>query len=107
MEELATDEALVYKSAETQEFLARFAIMHRVSSPYKPHSNQLAEGAVNASKRMLRDNTGAQGTLDTNKFLAALLAVGQQSGGQQAGSRDHYVQQRCDPWQEDQIPHAN
>ena len=40
----------------------RFGIKHRVSSAYKPHSNQLAEGAVKAAKRMLRDNTGAQGT---------------------------------------------
>ena len=48
--------------------------MHWVASVYNPHSNQLAEGAVKAAKRMLRDNTGTQGTLDPNKFLAALLA---------------------------------
>ena len=65
---------MVYKSAKTQEFLSRFGIMHRVASVYNPHSNQLAEGAVKAAKRMLRDNTGTQGTLDPNKFLAALLA---------------------------------
>ena len=51
-----------------------FGIRHRVASAYNPHSNQLAEGAVKAAKRMLRDNTGAQGTLDTNKYLAAQLA---------------------------------
>ena len=44
-----------------------------MSSSYNPHSNQLAEGAVKATKQMLRDNMGAQGTLDTDKFLAALL----------------------------------
>ena len=107
MDELATDGALVYKSAETKEFLARFAIRHRVSSAYNPHSNQLAEGGVKAAKRMLRANTGAQGTLDTNKFLAALLSDCQQSGGQQTRSQDHHVQQPRDPWHEDQGPHAN
>ena len=73
MDELATDGASVYKSAKTQEFLSRFGIRHRISRANNPHSNQLAEGAIKAAKRMLRDNTGAQGTLDTNKFLAALL----------------------------------
>ena len=68
MDELATDGATVYQSAKTQDFLSRFGIKHRVSSAYNPHSNQLAEGAVKAAKRMLRDNTGAQGTLHTNKF---------------------------------------
>ena len=43
-------------------------------STYNPQSNQLAKFAVKADKRMLRDITGAQGTLDTNKFIAALLA---------------------------------
>ena len=74
MDELASDGATVYKSTEVQEFLARFGVRHRVSSAYNPHSNQLAEGAVKSAKRMLEDNTGAQGTLDNNKFLAAQLA---------------------------------
>ena len=74
MDELATDGATVYKSAETQELLARLGIKHRVLSAYNSHSNQLAEGAVKAARRLLRDNTGAHGTLDTNKFLAATLA---------------------------------
>ena len=73
MNELATDGASVYKSAKTEEFLSRFGIKHRVVSAYNPHSNQLAEGAIKAIKRMLRGNKGAQGTLDTNKFLPALL----------------------------------
>ena len=73
MDELALDNASVYKSAEAQEFLARFGIKHRVARAYTPHSNQLAEGTIKAAKRMLRDNTGTQGTLDTNKYLAAKL----------------------------------
>ena len=74
MDELTMDGAFFYKSVETQEILGRFGIRHRVWSTYNPQSNQLAEGAVKADKRMLRDNTGAQGTLDTDKFIAALLA---------------------------------
>ena len=64
---------LVYMSAETKEFLTRFGIKHRIARA-SANRNQLAEGAIKAAKRMLRDNTGMQGTLDTNKFLAALLA---------------------------------
>ena len=74
MDELAMDRALVYKSTKTQEFFPRLGIRHRVWSTYNLHSKQPPEGAVKADKRMLRDNMGAQGTLNTNKFLAALLA---------------------------------
>ena len=74
LDELASDGASVYMSSEVQEFLTRFGVRHRVASAYNPHSNQRAEGAVKAAKRMLEDNTGPQGTLDTNKFLAAQLA---------------------------------
>ena len=84
MEELATDGASVYKSAETQEFLARFGIKHRVASAYNPHSNQLADGTIKTAKRMLRDSTGAQSTLDTNKYLAAITGVWQADQGSHA-----------------------
>ena len=73
MDDLATDGASVNKSPETLEFLSMFGIKHRVASAYNPHSNQLAEETVKAARRMVKDNPGAQGTLDTNKFLAALL----------------------------------
>ena len=39
MDELATDGASFYKSTETQEFLSRFGIKHRVASAYNPHFN--------------------------------------------------------------------
>ena len=85
MEELASDGASVYKSAEVQEFLTRFGVRHRVSSAYNPHSNQLAEGAVKSAKRMLEDNTGAQGNLKTDKFLP------HQPGKLKTSSRWHKV----------------
>ena len=73
MEELATDGDSVYTSKEAQEFFKRFDIRHRVSSSYFPHSNQRAETAVKAAKRMIQDNTGPNGSLDTDTFLSALL----------------------------------
>ena len=73
MEELATDGDAVYVSKEAKSFFERFGIQHRVSSSYFPHSNQRAETAVKAAKRMLQDNTGPGGVLDTDRFLAALL----------------------------------
>ena len=59
---------MVFKSAEVQEFLARFGVKHRVSSAYNPHFNQLAEGAFKTAKRMLEDNTEAQGTVNTDQI---------------------------------------
>ena len=73
MEEIATDGDSVYTSREAQEFFKRFAIKHRVSSSYFPHSNQRAETAVKAAKRMIQENTGPSGSLDTDAFLSALL----------------------------------
>ena len=73
MEELATDGDTVYVSREAQDFFQRYDIRHRVSSSYFPHSNQRAETAVKAAKRMLQDNTGPGGSLDTDGFLTALL----------------------------------
>ena len=73
MEELATDGDTVYTSKEAQEFFKRFNIKHRVSSSYFPHSNQRAETAVKAAKRMIQENTGPNGSLDTDAFLSALL----------------------------------
>ena len=63
----------MYTCSEFRSFLNCFGIRHRISSAYNPHSNQRAEGAVKAAKRLIRDNTGPDGSLDTNSFLAALL----------------------------------
>ena len=72
-DELATDEGTVYTGSVTQKFLKQFGIKHRISSAYFPHSNQFSEGSVKSAKRMIRENTGSDGKLDTNKFVTALL----------------------------------
>ena len=72
-EELASDGATVYTSALTQRFLKQYGIRHRVSSAYFAHSNQFSEGSVKAAKRMLRENTGSDGKLNTDRFVQALL----------------------------------
>lgn len=73
-EEIATDGASVYVSATVQRFLEAWSVRHRVSSAYNPHSNLRAETAVKTIKRLIRDNTGVRGSLDTDKMTMALLA---------------------------------
>ena len=73
-EELATDGARVYTSYEVEEFLQRYGVRHMVSSAMFPHSNQRAELGVKVSKRLIRENTGPGGTLNTDKFCRAMMA---------------------------------
>ena len=74
MAELSSDGAAVYVSQEVQEFMKLYGIRHRVSAARNSHSNQAAEGSVKVAKRLIRDNTGVDGSLDTDKFVRALLA---------------------------------
>jgi len=46
---------------------------HRLSSAYNPQSNGKAEVAVKSAKRLLLSNTGASGSLDTGRFLRAMM----------------------------------
>ena len=46
---------------------------HRLSSVTFPHSNCRAEIGVKTVKRLLMDNTGDSGDLDTDKFQRAML----------------------------------
>ena len=50
-EEIATDGGSTYMAAATQRFLGDWAVRHRVSSAYNPHSNMRAEMAVKSMKR--------------------------------------------------------
>ena len=44
-----------------------------MSSAYNPQSNGRAELAVKSTKRLIEDNVGPDGELDTDKFLRAIL----------------------------------
>ena len=67
-EELATDGGKTYTSYETQKFLSNYGVHHRLSSVAYPHSNQRAELAVKSMKRLLRENVGFDGKLNTDSF---------------------------------------
>merc|ERR1711872_713857 len=57
-------------------FLERWGVRHRLSSAYHPQSNGRAGAAVKSAKRMMRDNTRANGDLDHDKIVRAFLAHG-------------------------------
>ena len=73
-ETLCTDGASVFMSEETKTFLRTWGVTHRVSSAYFAESNKRAELGVKTAKRLIRDNVGCQGSLNTNQFTQALLA---------------------------------
>ena len=72
-DEIATDGGPTYTAAATQDFLNNWQVKHRLSSAYNPHANMRAETAVKSIKRILRDNIGRAGSLDTDKVAASLL----------------------------------
>ena len=71
--ELSSDGGPEFKSDVTAKFLKDWDISHRVSSAYCPDSNGRAEVAVKSAKRLLRSNVGPAGSLDSDKFLRAML----------------------------------
>jgi hypothetical protein len=72
-EEIASDGGPEFVAAETQEFLRSWGVKHRLSSVAFPHSNCRAEIGVKSCKRLLMDNTGPNGELDTPKLQRAML----------------------------------
>ena len=72
-EELSSDGGSQFTSRETQQFLENYGIRSRVSSVAYPHSNTRAEIGVKTMKRLISDNTGPGGTLNTDKVLRAML----------------------------------
>ena len=71
--ELASDGGPTFMSNATQNFFKNWGIHHRVSSVAFPHSNCRAEVAVKTAKRLIRDNVGPHGSLDTDRFACALM----------------------------------
>ena len=72
-EELTSDGGTQYTAHATQTFLKNWGVHHRISSVANPHSNCRAEIAVKTTKRMIMENTGPNGTLDTDRFQRAML----------------------------------
>ena len=71
--EISSDGGPEFIARETQDLFDRWGIKHRLSSAYFPQSNGRAELAVKVTKRLLEDNVGLNGELNTNKVVCALL----------------------------------
>ena len=72
-DELTSDGGPEFTSKATETFLQNWGVRHRMSSAWFPHSNSRAELAVKTIKRLIMENTGPGGTLDTDKFQRAIL----------------------------------
>ena len=72
-EVIETDGGPPFNGKEWKDFLAKWGIRHRMSSANYHQSNSRAELAVKTAKRLLRDNLGPNGTLDTDEVSRALL----------------------------------
>ena len=71
-DELASDGGPQFTATNTREFLQDWGVSHRLSSVAFPHSNCRAEIGVKMVKRLLMDNTGDSGDLDTATCYAAI-----------------------------------
>ena len=74
-EEISSDGGPEFIASATDDFLKRWGVSHRLSSAYYPQSNGRAEVAVKSTKRLLRANTGPSGSLDTDRFLRAMMQM--------------------------------
>ena len=73
-EVIETDGGPQYQSEGFQNFLNKWGVKQRISSPYYAQSNGRSELGVKSAKRMLRDNVNDQdGTIDNDKVACAVL----------------------------------
>ena len=71
--ELASDGGPEFTATSTRQFLQDWDVHHRLFSVSFPHSNCRAEVGVKTIKRLIADNTGPNGDLDTDAFQRAML----------------------------------
>ena len=71
--EIAIDGGTNLNSEEITTFFKKWGVNTRVSSAYFSQSNGRAEAGVKTAKRILMDNTGPRGSLNTDKVAVALL----------------------------------
>ena len=72
-DELSSDDGPEFTAAATCQFLLTWGVHHRLYSVAFPHSNCRAEIGVKTVKRIITDNTGPHGELDTDRFQRAIL----------------------------------
>ena len=73
--ELSSDGGPEFSANETELFLKKWGVGHRISSAYFPQSNGRAEVSVKKCKRLLMENIDPNGSLDNDRFLRALLQM--------------------------------
>ena len=72
-DEITSDGGPEFTASATRDFLRQWGVHHRLSFVAFPHSNCCAEVGVKTVKRIITDNTGRGGSLDTNSFQRAIL----------------------------------
>ena len=72
-EEISLDGGPNLRSSETTRWLNSWGTEIRKSSSYYPQSNGRAEAGVKSLKRLLRGNTGHNGSINTDNVARALL----------------------------------
>ena len=72
-EEISTDGGTQFTSSEFQAFMGDWGITHRLSSAEYPQSNGRAEAGVKSAKKIIRDNTNNDGSLNNDKAVRAIL----------------------------------
>ena len=70
---LTTDGGKQFTAEKIRNFLRSWGVKHEVTSAHTPHSNLRAECTVKSIKRMLANNVGVRGTLNTDRVVQALL----------------------------------
>ena len=73
--ELSSDGGPEFVAAITQNFLHRWGVKHRQSSAYNSSANGRAEVAVKSAKRLLRANVDGTGSLNSDKFIRAMMVL--------------------------------